>query len=152
MTPRILVAAFLAVALAGCGQPPQMKFTLPWGGGYTSWGYTSQSSTVNGLMGVVYMPNKDYCNAARTNEIYNLATRAGWKGSPMGLCQPLVLTMGGPGGYWAFALDSLPGGFGFAFSSRDMCESLRQGFTGVTAPLASACAPVSLRLLDTPAD
>jgi hypothetical protein len=127
-----------------------MAFALPWGGGYTSWGYASASSTVNGLMGVVYMPNKDYCDAARSNDVYDLATRAPWKGSPMGPCQPLVLTLDGPGGYWAFALDTRPGGFGFAFSSPDVCESLRRGFTGVTAPLASACGPVSLRLLGPP--
>ena len=151
MKARMLVAAVLSSALAGCAQP-QMPFGLPWGGGYTSWGYTSTSSTIGGLTGVVYMPNKDYCDAARTNDLYDLTTRAPWAGSTMGPCRPLVLTSGGQGGYWAFALDSRPSGFGFAFSRRETCEALRQGFTGVTAPLASACAPVSIRLVGTPAD
>jgi len=44
-----------------------MTFQLPWGGGYTSWGYTSASRTIEGLTGVVYMPNEGYCEAARTN-------------------------------------------------------------------------------------
>jgi hypothetical protein len=125
-----------------------MTFQLPWGGGYTSWGYTSASRTIEGLTGVVYMPNEGYCEAARTNDLYDLTKRPPWAGSSMSPCQPLGISLGGP--YWAFALDSLPGGFGFAFSMRETCETFRQGFAGIITPLGSACAPVSIRLLDAP--
>ena len=70
----------------------------------------------------------------------------------MGPCQPLVLSMGGQGGYWAFALDSLPGGFGFAFTSRETCETQRQAVKGYSMPLASACTSMSMRLVDAPAN
>lgn len=149
---RLDAAFALSATLAGCAQAPQMAFQLPWGGGYTSWGYTSASSTVRGLTGVVYMPNQGYCGAARTNDLYNLTKRAPWAGSTMGPCRPLVITMGSETSDWAFALDSLPGGFGFAFTMRETCETFRQGFTGLTTPLGSACAPVSIQLLDAPVD
>ena len=145
---RVLGLGILPVALAACGQTPQMAFALPWGGGYTSWGYTSASSTINGPTGVVYMPNRGYCDAARHNDLYDLTKRSSWAGSTTSPCQPLAISMGGPTQYWAFALDSLPGGFGFAFSMRETCETFRQGFTGIATPLGSACAPVAIRLLD----
>jgi hypothetical protein len=130
-----------------------MAFDLPWGGGYTSWGYAAKSSTTEGLTGVVYMPNRGYCGAARTNDIYKLTTRAQWTGSVMGPCQPLSITRGGGANpYWAFALDSLPGGFGFAFTTEEACETIRQEFNGYSTPLGSACALVSLTLLDAPVE
>jgi len=75
-----------------------------------------------GSTGVVYMPNKGYCEAARTNDLYDLTKRPPWAGSSMSPCQPLGSSLGGP--YWAFALDSLPGGFGVAFSMRETCEQI----------------------------
>jgi hypothetical protein len=53
---------------------------------------------------------------------------------------------------WAFALDSLPGGFGFAFTTREMCEALHQEFNGYSTPMDSACESVSIKLLDAPLD
>src|SRR5262249_18944845 len=89
--------------------------------------------------------------AARSNDIYKLTMRAPLAGAVMGTCQPLSLTPGArPNPNWAFALDSLPGGCGFAFTTREVCEALHQEFNGYCTLLDSACAPVSIKLLDAP--
>ena len=88
--------------------------------------------------------------AARSNDIYKLTMRAPWAGSVMGPGQPLSITRGaGPNPDWAFALDSLPGGFGFAFTTREMCEALHQEFNGYST-LLDSCESVSIKLLDAP--
>lgn len=51
-----------------------------------------------------------------------------------------------------FALDSRPGGFGFAFTTAEACETIRREFNGYSTPLGSACALVSLTLLDAPVE
>src|SRR5262245_49028167 len=50
----------------------------------------------------------------------------------------------GPSNYWAFAFDTLPGGFGIAVSIQALYETMRTKWP--PPAVVSACAPVSIPL------